>query len=213
MKRFTQALVIGSAVALSLGLAGCTKSEPETPQVKLSVSEAAAQYLDAVCPVNSAWDAADSEIDRLRIAVARGEGVVDTRLYADAISQVGEVSGKAATQLTSADVVWPAAAGPLVVKVASSLKADAKTAPTAAKLEAEQAVNYEWPGATQAGTAAAAVREALGLPDDAVAACDARAEQIAEERAAEKAEQAKQAEQADSAGTGAPAEKNEDKSK
>ncbi|MBC9943373.1 hypothetical protein ICL81_02355 [Leucobacter sp. cx-328] len=192
MKRFTQALVIGSAVALSLGLAGCTKSEPE-PQVKLSVSEAAAEYLDAVCPVNSAWDAADAEIDRLRIAVARGEDGIDTRLYADAITKVGEASSTAATQLTSADTVWPGAAGPLVAKVSSSLVADAKSAPGAAKLEAEQVIVYEWPGAERAGAAAATVREALGLPDDAVAACDARAEQIAEERAAEKAKKAEAA--------------------
>lgn len=197
MKRFTLALGVGTAAVLATGLSGCTSAAPEPEPETLTLSEAGTRYLDVVCPVNAAWDAVDLEIDRLQIGITRGED--DTRLYAEALGKLADASSAAAKELQSADMVWPEAAAPLIDNVSASLSADAKAVPAARKLTATAIISYEWPGATESGKIAAEARAALDLPEDASAACAARAEQIAEERAAAQTKkEAAQEEESDS---------------
>lgn len=167
---------------LAGGIAGCApQSEPAPEPEVLSVTTAGGVYLDAVCPVNAAWDEVDVELDRLRIAVARGgDEEIDTSRFADAMERVAEASSDAGKRLDTEQQSWPAQAEPAVESVRETLQADRKQALSVAKLDAEEAAAYDWKGAAEAGEAAAEARAALGLPEDPVTACAQWEEQQAE---------------------------------
>lgn len=159
-------------LVLTCSLAGCAP-EPaprEAPQYQLTVTDAGARYLDAVCPVNAAWDAVDVEVDRLRIALARG-GEADARPFADAVRALGAASGAAGESLVDPSLEWPSPARGPVAEVGASLAADAEQAQRAAGLDASAAVGYAWEDAAEAAASAKRARTALGLPDDARLAC------------------------------------------
>ncbi len=176
MVRKTSRLRAAAAIgALCCALTGCS-GEPEPPpepEVEvLSASRAGGVYLDAVCPVNAAWDAADVELDRLRVAVGRGEAAqADTRLFADAMEAVAAASGRAAEGLDTEQQEWPRSTEAAVEAVRDTLEADRKQAKRVAKLDAGEAVGYAWQGAAESAQAASEARAALGLPEDPVAAC------------------------------------------
>lgn len=161
-------LIVGLTGAALL-LAGCTAAEPEPEE--LTVTAAGARYLEAVCPVNEAWDAVDVEVERLRIAVARGEAG-DTGDLGKLLATLEAQS--AAETLDDPSVAWPGGATPAVESVAKTLADDAEQAGSIAELEAQEAVDYRWDGAATIAETAAAARAALGLPEDPVVACAAR---------------------------------------
>ena len=158
-------------VGAALLLAGCTAAEPEPEE--LTVTAAGARYLDAVCPVNDAWDAVDVEVDRLRIAVARGEAG-DVAALGEPLVELETLSAKAAETLTAESVAWPGSATAAVESVAETLAADAEQAASIGELDGQEVAAYRWKGAATVGETAAAARAALGLPEDPVAACAAR---------------------------------------
>ena len=164
-------IIVGGALSVT----ACAP-EPVPEPERLTISQAGARYLDAVCPVNSAWDAADVEIDRLRIAVARetSDDEIDTRLFSEAIHKISSVSARAETQLGDPGVAWPKGADRAITDVRASLAADAAQAETAAALTATEVSRYSWEGADGLASAASDAREALGLPDDPDLACEAR---------------------------------------
>lgn len=164
------AAAIGAAAAVALLLSSCVGTERPEPQV-LTASEAGGQYLAAVCPVNTAWDRADVELDRLRLALSRDPKTPsDPKPFARAIGEVATASTTAAKRLGSTEVVWPKQAAPAVDRVRESLAEDAAQAGRVAKLDAAAAVGYRWqPG--DAATADARARTALGLVGDPEAAC------------------------------------------
>ncbi|MEJ6490038.1 hypothetical protein PQI23_09915 [Leucobacter sp. USCH14] len=170
MRRARRTLALLGTTALMVSAAGCAEPEPE-PEA-LSLTRAAEVYLEAVCPVNEAWDIADVELDRLRLAAQRG-GETSTSAFADAMTNVADRSGAAASSLTSSERTWPDAARDPVADVAETLVTDREQAEQVAKLPVEQIVEYQWEGADGIGTAAAEARAALDLPADADAACEA----------------------------------------
>lgn len=168
------------AVATVLSASACAPSEEPEPE-QLTITQAGAKYLGAVCPVNRAWDAVDIEVDRLRIAVARDavardadDSSVDTRLFADAMSAVQSASTRAEARLGDETVSWPTAAQSAISEVRESLRADASQAETVADLPADAVAEFAWQGADRLAEAASDAREALGLPEDPIAACEAR---------------------------------------
>lgn len=189
-----RALAISVSTAAVLLLSGCTS--PTTPQPQatpevLSASEAGGIYLDAVCPVNAAWDAADLEIDRLRLTVSRGES--DTTRVAEALTGVAAESKTAAVSLdpkvvAKADHAWPADALEPIAAVRESLSVDVKQASAVTKLAADELLNYSWRGVEETAAAASAARAVLGLPTDGANACAQWQEQLdAEKQAAREA--------------------------
>lgn len=170
MRRARRTLLLVGAGVLALAAAGCAEPEPEPEP--LSMTRAAEVYLAAVCPVNEAWDAADVELDRLRLAATR-EDANSTAAFAEAMSVVAERSGAAASSLASEERAWPAEAEGPVAAVAETLAADREQASRVAALPAEDLVAYRWDGADDVGATAAEARAALGLPDDAAEACAA----------------------------------------
>ena len=172
--RIRAAVAVG---ALCCALAGCGGEpepvpEPEPEIEVLSVSEAGGVYLDAVCPVNAAWDEADVELDRLRVALGRGDGEpIDTRLFADAMEEVAAASERAAERLETEQQEWPTGTRSAVETVRDTLEADRKQAQRVAELDADEAVGYAWRGVAESAAAAAEARAALGLPEDPIAAC------------------------------------------
>lgn len=162
--------VVGTAAAAVLLLSSCAGTGKPEPQV-LTASEAGGQYLAAVCPVNAAWDRADVELDRLRLALSRDPKTPgDPEPFARAIGAVATASTSAEKQLGSTEVVWPKPAAPAVERVRESLAEDAAQAGRVAKLDDAAAVGYRW----QPGDAAAAdaqARTAFGLAGDPEAAC------------------------------------------
>lgn len=172
---------VAAAVALLLlsGCAGDPAAEEEPEPEVLSATKAGGLYLSAVCPVNQAWDEFDVEVDRLRIAQARGER--DTDAFSEAMLAVGEASERAAKQLEPKDKTWPTGAVDEVEAVRDSLRADAKQAEKVAELPIEKATVYVWKDLAEVGRSAAEAREVLGLPADPVAACAQWGEQQAAE--------------------------------
>lgn len=164
--------------AAGLVLSGCA---PEPEPEPLSMSDAGGVYLDAVCPVNRAWDEADVEIDRLRLAVSRGER--DTAAFEEAMLGLSEASSTAAAELLPEDTTWPEEAVAHIEAVRESLLADSEQATEVATLPAEEAIAYDWQGAEAAATSGTAARSALGLADAPETACAQRSQQLAEERA------------------------------
>ena len=190
------------AAAATLILVGCSgQAAPAAPEPEpevLSASEAGGIYLDAVCPVNAAWDAADLALERLRLIASRGE--YDTRRFAVAMDEVAAASKKAARELDPKTLdkeghAWPAAASADIAAVRKSLQADHKQAARVAKLTSSDVLGYSWKGAEEVGGAASAAREALALPADGESACAQWNEQLEAEKA--KAEEAKANKKAD----------------
>lgn len=166
MRRGSCALVIASVVLT----AGCAQDpEPPKPPEVLTASVAGGLYLDAVCPVNDAWDQVDLELDRLRLGLSRGEA--DTKEFAVAVKKVAEASEKAAKQLAPKDRAWPEDAKSAVGEVRDTLLADQKQALKVAKLKAKEAVDYVWQGSDDIAKSAAEARVVLGLPADPELAC------------------------------------------
>ncbi|WP_026139618.1 hypothetical protein [Leucobacter salsicius] len=195
-KKFqTRVLTLAIVATAGLLLAGCSgqggppEAAPE-PEV-LSASEAGGIYLDAICPVNAAWDAADVELERLRLTLSRGED--DTRRFAAAMNEVAAASKTAAQELDpktldEAGHAWPKTAISDIKAVQKTLTDDQKQAARVAKLTGSEVLNYAWQGSEEVGAAASAAREALALPADGQSACAQWQEQIeAEKAAAEKA--------------------------
>lgn len=174
------ALVLLAAVTLS-GCSGAPEPEPEV----LSASEAGTAYLDAVCPVNEAWDRADAELERFRIAVTLGDR--DVAPLAAALTEVAKASGEGAKRLDPERAVWPREASDEVEAVRATLLSDRAQARELAERDASAILDYAWEGAGENAAAATAARAALELPDDPDAACAERAKQLAEERAAKSA--------------------------
>ncbi|PRI10851.1 hypothetical protein B4915_08135 [Leucobacter massiliensis] len=166
---------MAACATLCLTVLGCSDPEPPPPEV-LSVSAAGGAYLDAVCPVNAAWDAADLELDRLRLAAGRGGERLDARPLAEALRGVATASERAAEELDAASRRWPAGTEAAVESVLASLQDDAAQARRVAKLDADELLGYAWQDADVTGEAAAAARAALGLPEDPEAACAEREE-------------------------------------
>lgn len=157
-----------AAVTALAALSGCAAPEPE-PEA-LTITEAGSRYLDAVCPVNAAWDEVDVEVDRLRIAISRGDSV-DTAGYVDALAGMELASRAAVETLDDPLVAWPAEAEAAVAEVGDSLRADARHAEEAAELAAAAAVAHRWPDVSNIADAALRARVALGLPEDPAGAC------------------------------------------
>ena len=180
----TWGAIAGAALLLLVGCAPEPGEDavPPEPEV-LTASKAGGIYLDAVCPVNDAWDELDVEVDRLRIAHARGE--TEMGRFHEAALALGEASEGAAKLLEPKNKAWPEDAVDEVEAVRASLRTDAKRAKSVAELPIAEAAVYVWPGAAEAGAEAAAAREALGLPADPIAACLQWDEQQAAQRAAE----------------------------
>ncbi|UTX54234.1 hypothetical protein [Leucobacter aridicollis] len=163
--------LLGAAVVAVLALTGCSAPEPEPEE--LTVSAAGARYLDAVCPVNQVWDNVDAALDRLRLAVARGDSA-DTGPIIVELEALQKSSAAAAERLTDPAVVWPDKAEAAVAAVAETLEADAQQAAEVAGLDADAIAGYSWEGGGTIAGAAADTRAALGLPADAGAACAER---------------------------------------
>lgn len=176
--------------ATVLLLSGCSEAEPAEPEV-LSASVAGGVYLDAVCPVNDAWDAADLELDRLRLALGRGEG--DAREIAAALREVAAASKTAAAELSSEEQTWPKAAQDPVAAVRKTLLDDKAQAERAAKLSVKELAAYSWEGSVEVATAAAEARAALDLPADAVLACTQWREQQKEAKEQKEPKEQKEA--------------------
>ncbi|MHA3684412.1 hypothetical protein ACXR2W_09160 [Leucobacter sp. HY1908] len=197
-----------TVVAAALLLTGCSggagnagggpAAAPE-PEV-LSATEAGGIYLDAVCPVNAAWDDVDVELERLRLTVSRGED--DTRRFAAAMEKVAQQSKAAARALDPRVLdkgghAWPDSALDEIEAVQETLEADEKQATKVSKLDAAEILAYAWQGSTELGTAASEARSVLSLPADGESACAQWAEQAAAEAAAKKAAAEEAAQQAE----------------
>lgn len=165
-------LALLGLAALALGVTGCAAPDQPPEPETLTPTRAAVVYLDAVCPVNEAWDEADVELDRLRLAAERGM-TASTSTFAASMIEVAERSASAATALTSGERTWPDAARDPIASVAETLEADEAQAKRVASLPAADVVDYRWEGAEDIGAAAAEARGALQLPADADAACAA----------------------------------------
>lgn len=157
-------------IAVTALTAGCAAQDPEPqkPEV-LTASLAGGLYLEAVCPVNGAWDRADLELDRLRFLLRRGDA--DTREFASAMKNVAAASGTAAKQLAPKDRAWPKDAKTHIAEVRNTLLTDQKQALKVAKLSAEDAAEYVWQGSDDIAASAAEARASLGLPADPELAC------------------------------------------
>ncbi|WP_140393276.1 hypothetical protein [Leucobacter sp. 7(1)] len=172
-------VALGAAIGV-LMLVGCTP-EPEPEPEVLTASEAGGAYLDAVCPVNAAWDIADAELEQLRLALARG-AVSDTKLadakpVSDALEEVAAASKIAAGRLDPKSTTWPEDAQAAVDDVRETLQDDREQIGRVMKLPPHKLTGYSWEGAEDTARAAAQAHEALGLPEDADAACAQWAEQ------------------------------------
>lgn len=193
-----------AAIAVLL-LSGCSgaqdDAQPEPKPEVLSATKAGGLYLSAVCPVNDAWDELDVEVDRLRIALGRGED--STVAFEKAMRAVASASEQAAKQLEPKNQAWPKGASDEVEAVRDSLRADAKQAAKVAELPIDKAANYAWKDTAEAAAASASAREVLSLPGDAVAACtqwdeqqaEAAAKKAADKKAADKKAASKQADE------------------
>lgn len=183
--------MIVAAVATT---AGCAPAEPDAPE-PLSVTAAGGVYLDAVCPVNTAWDQVDLEVDRLRLGLQRGE--TNTKGFVASLKKLEAASEKAAKRLAKNESSWPREAEDAIVAVKDTLLSDTTQAARVAKLSAKQAAAHTWKGSDETAQAAAEARASLGLPADPQLACAQRAEQqrVEQERAEQeraKRERAKQ---------------------
>ena len=176
MKSFLSlgAFVAAASVALLAGCSNAPAAHETPPPEVLSASAAGVIYLEAVCPVNDAWDTADLELDRLELSIASGG--TDTSRVADALGAVAKSSevadaALAPETLSKQQQAWPDSAGQLVDDVRATLQGDAKQARQVAALTAPEIVAYTWQGADAIKSSAAAAREALGLPADGANAC------------------------------------------
>lgn len=143
--------------------------EPEA----LTVSDAATRYLGAVCPVNEAWDALDLEVDRVSLGNERGDSVTLDGFHA-ALDTVASASAQAEATLADDSVAWPSGATDAIARVRTSLRADVDQVEVARELAASAIPEYAWVGAQEHADDSAAVRAALDLPEDPLAACELR---------------------------------------
>lgn len=161
-----------SVLATASALVGCAPEPVVEPEpVVLTVTDAGKRYLEAVCPLNAAWDAVDLEIDRVRIGIERGE-TVDLSLFREAVASVTRLSTAAEASLGDASVEWPAAAVGPVTDVRNSLDADIEQTLAVSQLSADAVATYVWKGTDEVASSAAAARASLELPDDPSIACE-----------------------------------------
>lgn len=152
-------------------LTGCAP-EPEPEPVQLTITEAGGAYLDAVCPVNDSWDEVDLAVDQLRLSLdAGGDQDVAMERLTVALKGLGSSSVQGAKALDDGDQLWPADSARLIGEVADSLRADQKEAKRVLTLTPQKAADVTWPDTAASVAAAAAAREALGLPADSALAC------------------------------------------
>lgn len=164
-------------VALLVTSCGAGTPTPVEPE-ELSASKAGGLYLSAVCPVNDEWDRVDLEIDRLRLALGRGDG--SPKNAARALVDLADASARSEKALAPKGQAWPTAAEPAIEAVRDTLRADRAQALRVAKLPADELVAYSWQGSAEIATAASDARSALGLPANALDACVQWGEQQAE---------------------------------
>lgn len=164
--------VAASVAVASILLTGCA-AEPAPEPETLTISDAATRYLRAVCPVNSAWDAVDLEVDRVRLGNERGESADLTLLHA-ALETMAKRSTRAEQALADELVLWPVSAAEAIEGVRESLRDDARQVDDVMKLSADEIANYSWVGGDDMANTAAAARKALELPNDPEAACELR---------------------------------------
>jgi hypothetical protein len=145
--RLRAAAAIGALCCALTGCSGEAEAPPEPEPEVLSASQAGGVYLDAVCPVNAAWD------------------------EADVMGEVADARERAAERLETKQQEWPRGTETAVEAVRDTLESDRKQARKVAKLDAADAVGYAWLGAEESAAAAAGARTALGLPEDPIAAC------------------------------------------
>ncbi len=176
-KTLRGAALVGVGIT-TLMLTGCVGSEPPPEPEVLTVSQAGNAYLDAVCPVNAAWDQADAELEKLRLRLAQGAAKPDA--LAAALEEVAAESAAAAKRLDPSRTTWPGGAQDAVAEVRTTLVADRAQAQKLAALEAEEMAEYRWKGADDTAAAAESARASLDLPSDSDAACAQRAAQLAE---------------------------------
>ncbi|TDP94657.1 hypothetical protein EDF62_1078 [Leucobacter luti] len=181
-KSLRHAIVAGAGIAMILTLASCSAPPPPEPEV-LTASQAGGAYLDAVCPVNAAWDQADAELERLRIAALRGPA--NESGVTDALAKVASASSRAAAQLDPKETTWPKPARAAVADVRRTLLDDREQALKLVKFDATALVDYSWKGGDETAAAAAAARTALALPSDPDVACAQWAALRAEDAATE----------------------------
>lgn len=172
-----------SALVASFMLSGCAPEPVIEPEPELlTLTDAGQRYLDAVCPVNELWDAVDIEVDRLRIAVARGDDGsdgdgndgTDTRLFVVAVHALEDGIVSADELLGDKTVEWPRGAKRAIAAVQSTLSTDAEQARLVAEMNAAEIVAYSWKGTERLAAASLETRSALGLPEDPQLACELR---------------------------------------
>lgn len=159
-----------AAVAAALLTLSSCAPEPEPEPELLTISQAGERYLEAVCPLNDAWDEVDVEVDRLRIAVNRGEDP-DTVHFVQALTKVSEVNETAAVSLEDETIAWPDGALDAVSGVRESLERDAEQIEVVREMSAVELSTYSWQGAEESGQSAYEARVALELPESAETAC------------------------------------------
>lgn len=166
-------MVFGAAVgALSVGLVGCAPEPVVTPEpTVLTVSDAGKRYLEAVCPLNEAWNTVDLEVDRVRISIERGEAA-DLAPFKSAVAAVAKLSTSAEASLGDPTVTWPKSAVRPIADVRETLEADVAQALDVSQLTAAEVATYVWIDADVVASTSAAARAALELPDDPAAACE-----------------------------------------
>lgn len=164
------AVVVATASLLASCALHADRAGDSEP-VRLSASAAGERYLEAVCPLNAAWDAVDLEVDRLRLAKEQSVDA-DVSFFRDAIGSVAKLSDTARQSLIDDGVVWPQEARDAISRVGASLEADATLARDVEKLTPEDIVTFVWPSAETVADSAAEARAALELPEDPVAACE-----------------------------------------
>ena len=169
--RYAFSLVLLTALTAVTGCAGQAEPEPE----RLTVTGAGTVYLEAVCPINAAWDEADAAIDALRIVVARepADTAAEASALTHAIAALGTVNDEteqAITQLDPATHTWPDIALDPVEDVREQLRLSVEQVDRVRALEATEMAEHQWV-AGESSDVAAAARASLGLPDTAEVAC------------------------------------------
>lgn len=154
------------------------EADPPAEPTVLTLTSAAETYLDAVCPLNSAWDRVDTRVDALRQAISAGSPESGALLHAvrSELRHTAQVGERAAAALGAADLKWPAEAEASVGAVIDSLQRDATEIGQVLELSAERTAAYTWADPGTADALAGRVRADLGLPDDPRAACQGRAD-------------------------------------
>jgi hypothetical protein len=157
-------------VCIGLAVTACTAID-DRPADKLSVSQAADQYLSVVCPVNDAWNALDLSIDNLRLELDHGHA--DAADATQKLKRFEKVATRAATELRKQRDSFPKSVHEPAADVADALERDADTAAKAVKLDAQKLAEFSWPNTEDTAQKTQIARKKLSLSADATTSCDA----------------------------------------